>query len=185
MSLGNWKVTDSTYALKDRWITVRVDTCRTPEGDIVSPYYVLEYPKWVNIVALTPDNHVILTRQYRHGLGHVVTEIPCGTMEKADISPLDAIKRELLEETGYSCDTYIELGKVSPNSANHNNLTYSYLGLNARRVRAPQKDDNENIEVFTEPVGRLPKMVITGVILQSLHISAIYLALEKLKALPE
>ncbi|PON15105.1 hypothetical protein C2W62_25570 [Candidatus Entotheonella serta] len=59
----DWKIMKSNYVLKDRWITVRADTFTTPSGHIIEPFYVLEYPQWVNVVALIADEQVILVRQ--------------------------------------------------------------------------------------------------------------------------
>ena len=67
--LQPWTVRSSRRVLHDRWISVRADDCVTAEGAEVSPFYVLEYPDWVNVVALDDENHVLLVRQYRHGLG--------------------------------------------------------------------------------------------------------------------
>lgn len=87
------------YVLRDRWISVHADDCVTAEGVEISPYYVLEYPDWVNVVALDEYDHVLLIRQYRHGLGRISLELPCGGAEPGE-STLDAARRELLEETG-------------------------------------------------------------------------------------
>jgi hypothetical protein len=54
---------------KDLRFKVRKDTCRRQDGTIISPYYVYEFPTWVNAVALTEDNKIIMVRQYRHALG--------------------------------------------------------------------------------------------------------------------
>ena len=63
-----WKTMKSKYLLRDRWLTLRADTCETPDGVTVDPYYVLEYPDWVHIVALDSDGRVLITRQYRHAV---------------------------------------------------------------------------------------------------------------------
>ena len=70
----DWILLNSKYVVKDKWITVRADTCQMPNGTIVEPYYVLEYPTWVNVVALTKNQEVILVKQYRHGLKQTVLE---------------------------------------------------------------------------------------------------------------
>ena len=62
----DWTVESSKYLVQDPWLSLRADTCRMPDGTIVEPYYVMEYPHWVNIVALTPERQVVMVRQYRH-----------------------------------------------------------------------------------------------------------------------
>src|SRR5919109_1102188 len=46
----DWQLLQSTYILRDRWLALRADTCQLPNGRTIAPYYVLEYPPWVNTV---------------------------------------------------------------------------------------------------------------------------------------
>ncbi len=94
-----WKLLSSTYIHKGPWATLRTDRCLMPGGEIVEDYYVLEYSNWVNAVAVTEDNKILLVKQYRHAAGIVSLEIPGGVID-GDETPEHAIRRELLEETG-------------------------------------------------------------------------------------
>ncbi len=76
----DWTLLSSKYVVKDRWISVRADTYQMPNGRIIEPYYVLEYPTWVNVVALTKSKEVVLVKQYRPGIQKTVLELPCGAM---------------------------------------------------------------------------------------------------------
>jgi 8-oxo-dGTP pyrophosphatase MutT (NUDIX family) len=87
MSDGKWRVTASRYIHKDRWIALRADDCVTDDGVPVAPYYVLEYPDWVEVVALDADDNVLLVRQYRHGMGDFSIELPAGGMDPGDTDP--------------------------------------------------------------------------------------------------
>ena len=107
-----WQIENSKYLINDKWIKVRADKCVMPNKKIIEPYYVLEYPNWVNIVAVTENNEVILVKTYRHGIGKELIELPCGLIDNTDNSPLKAAKRELLEETGYTSDNFIQTGIV-------------------------------------------------------------------------
>jgi len=93
-------VTRSRHVYRDRWISVRADDCVTASGVEVKPFYVLEYPDWVHVVAVDRYDHILLVRQYRHGLGEVSLELPGGMMDRMDVDPVAAGMRELLEETG-------------------------------------------------------------------------------------
>ena len=95
-----WKVLRSEYLIKRPWLTARRDELELPDGRIVPEYYVLEYPDWVNVIAITKDGHFVMERQYRHALGCTCYELPCGVMEEGE-TPLEAAKRELAEETGF------------------------------------------------------------------------------------
>jgi len=92
----NWKTLASTYLFTDNWLTLRVDKCERPDGKIVEPYYVYEFPDWVTAVALTTDRQIILVRQYRHALGQTILEIPGGCVDKTDVDYEAACARELL-----------------------------------------------------------------------------------------
>src|SRR5688572_21410849 len=93
----------SSYLHKGPWATVRTDKCQMPDGRIVDEYYVLEYPNWVNAVAITGDGGILMVRQYRHAANIVSLEIPGGVID-GDEKPEEAMRRELLEETGYRFD---------------------------------------------------------------------------------
>ena len=95
-----WKTLSTEYLIKRKWLTARRDTVQLPDGRINEEYYILEYPDWVNVIAVTKDGKFVMERQYRHGAGEVGYELPCGVMEP-DESPLCGAQRELLEETGY------------------------------------------------------------------------------------
>ena len=75
---GAWTVLSREYLAREPWYTVRVDRVQLPSGTIIPKYWISEYPPWVNVVAVTADDRVVLIRQYRHGIGAVHFEIPAG-----------------------------------------------------------------------------------------------------------
>ena len=97
---GKYEVLESKYLIQRPWLTARLDSAKLPDGRLVPEYYVLEYPDWINVIAITEDGQMIMERQYRHAIGKTAFELPCGVMEKGE-EPLAAAKRELQEETGY------------------------------------------------------------------------------------
>ena len=66
-----WKVLNRSYIYRDAWLTARKDTVQLPNGNIIPNYYILEYPNWVNTIAITKDQKFIFIRQYRHGIEEV------------------------------------------------------------------------------------------------------------------
>ena len=178
-----WTVRKSSYLLKDRWLTVRADSCEMPSGQMIEPFYVFEYPAWVNVVALTADDDVILVRQYRHGLQETILGLPSGTVEPADASPLEAAKRELREETGYASDRFRESGRLSANPATHTNLTYCYVATDVQPLTVPRRDDTEPIEVVVMPLQAVFEQAVSGKLPQSLHVGSLFLALVALDRL--
>ncbi|MCH5687518.1 hypothetical protein LWM68_26575 [Niabella sp. W65] len=71
-----WEILKSEQLFNDLWFKVRKDTCKTPQGKIVDPYYVYEFPTWVTCFTLTEDNKVVMELQYRHAIGETCWEIP-------------------------------------------------------------------------------------------------------------
>lgn len=176
----DWKLISSEYLFKDDWLTARKDKCLTPQGKIVEPYYVLEYNDWVNAVALTEDEQVIMIRQYRQGIGKTLLEIPGGTMDKTDPSPEFAMQRELLEETGYEFKELIPLGEIAANTASSNNITHMFLATGGRKVQEQQLDHNEEIEVVLMPLSEVQQLILDNKIVHSLHVTGIMYALLRL-----
>src|ERR1041384_4683897 len=151
MSL-EWKILSTEYLHRDTWLTARKDRCVTPNGTLVDPYYVLEYANWVNGVAMTAEGKMIMIKQYRHGIAKTLLEIPGGAMDPTDPTPEFAMRRELLEETGYEFDQLIALGNICPNPASSNNTTFMFLATGGKKIQQQNLDYNEEIDiVLMEP----------------------------------
>jgi ADP-ribose pyrophosphatase len=178
-----WKKISSEYLSKDTWGTVRRDRCITKEGKIIDPYYVYEFPTWVTAVAFTTDGRLIMERQYRYALDVTCYEIPGGCVDDSDKSLEDAIIRELLEETGYTFSHYEYLGKTSANPSTNNNWMHMYLATGGQFVKAQQLDHNEEIEVCLFSVDEVKKLMKENKIIQSMHVTALYYGLTKMKFL--
>lgn len=178
-----WKTLSSTYLFNDRWFKVRKEICETPAGKIVDPYYVYEFPTWVGAVPVTEEGKIVMVRQYRHALGETIVEIPGGCVDDTDKNFQDAIARELLEETGYSFSSYEYLGKISPNPSTNTNLLHMFLAKGGKKVAEQLLDENEEIEVVLLSIDELKILLRENKILQSMHVSCIMYALEKLNEL--
>lgn len=172
MTITPWKILESHYLHKN----VRIDTCELSDGNVIDGF-VLEYGDWATVVALTKQQEVVMVRQYRHGAQKVILELPGGAMEPGDATPLETARRELLEETGYTSDQFIQIGCVSPNPANQTNLIYSFLALDAVKVGSQNLDETEEIEVELRPLEQVIGMAKSGELLQSMQVSAIFFTL--------
>ncbi len=169
---GKWRVTASRYVHKDRWIAVRADDCVTDEGAVVAPYYVLDYPDWVEIIALDAADNVLLVRQYRHGLGGMSIELPAGGMEPTDTDPLAAAARELLEETG--CAGVLTLvGETRANAGTHSNRTHIVLARQVAKVAEPKDDPTERIERLWVPAAEALRMALAGELTVGMQVASL------------
>ena len=162
-----WTVLSSEYLIRRPWLTARRDVARLPDGRINNEYYVLEYPDWVNVIAITKDGQVVLERQYRHGLGKTCYELPCGVIEAGE-TPLEAAKRELLEETGYAGGQWRPWMTLSPNPATSNNLAPSFLAIGVEKVSGQHLDATEDIEVSLHSPDYVRELLENNQILQAL-----------------
>jgi 8-oxo-dGTP pyrophosphatase MutT (NUDIX family) len=174
-----WKVIASEYLFQVPWLTVRKDTCETPNGKIIPSFYVNEYPDWANAFCLTKEGKVVMVKQYRHGLGEVGIELPGGVVDKGE-SAEEGVKRELLEETGYRFDSVEFLGTISANPSTTNNLMHMYLATGGEKVAEQNLDEEEEVEVVYLTIDEVKKLVRERRIVQSLHVNCIMYALERL-----
>lgn len=154
-----WEVLRSEYLAREPWFTVRHETIGLPDGRRIPDYYVLEYPDWVNVIAITRDGRFVLIDQYRHGLGETSYEIPAGVMEPADESPLEAARRELLEETGYGGGRWRLLTVVAPNPATQNNRTYCFVAEGVEAIAGQRLDPTEEIRVHLLSLDEVKKLL--------------------------
>ena len=166
-----WKVLSSEYLSRKPWYTVRVERVELPNGTVIPEYWVSEYRPWVNVVAVTADDRVLLIRQYRHGSGTVHFEIPAGTTDATDVDLESACRRELLEETGYGGGRWSPLMTLSANPALQNNLTYTFLAEGVEPLRAPDPEASEDLRLHTVPAAELEAMIDRGDFIQALHVA--------------
>ena len=164
---GKWKVLKSEYLFKRPWLTVRRDCVELPDGRQNPEFYVLEYPDWVNVIAITEDGQFVMERQYRHGLGKTCFEIPAGVMEK-DETPLEAAKRELMEETGYGEGELTNIMNVSGNSSTTNNISHCFVAKGVKKISGQHLDSTEDLEIVLLSREQVKDLMVNDQIRQSL-----------------
>jgi ADP-ribose pyrophosphatase len=141
-----WRTLSRHYISRKPWLTARVDKVQLPTGAVIDEYYVLEYPDWVNTIAITEEGQFVFVRQYRYALGNTVNEICAGVCEEGE-DPMDSAKRELLEETGFGGGEWQHWMDISANASTHTNLTHCFLARGVKRIDGQHLDGGEDIEV--------------------------------------
>ena len=168
-----WKTLSSEYLIKRPWLTARRDKVQLPDGRILDEYYVLEYPTWVNVIAITKEGDMVLVRQYRHALGRTNFELVAGGLEKGE-DPLVAAQRELLEETGYSGGEWKELMQLSANSSTMTNLTHCFLAEGVEKTALQNLDASEDLEVYVFSQEEVKQKLQQGDFVQALMVAPLW-----------
>ena len=169
-----WKTISSTPAGDFRIFTIRSDKKISPRTGQEHDFYIIDAVNWVNIVAVTPDQQLVMVEQYRHGSNTVELEIPGGMMDVEDASPVIAGVRELQEETGYAGDQARVLGQVSGNPAIMSNTCFTVIVENCRCVHPVEFDSGEDLITRLVPVAEIPRMIASGKIGHPLVVVALY-----------
>jgi ADP-ribose pyrophosphatase len=171
VSLTPWKILDSRY-VHPRF---RIDKVELRNGKTFEPM-VLEFRSWANTVALTKNDEVVLVKQYRHGVKENLLELPGGVVEDGE-DPLVGAGRELMEETGYSTENIVEVGRIYPNPALQHNTLFCYLATDVELIGVQHLDEAEEIEVHLMPLDELIAMTRQGKFLHALHVAVLFQAL--------
>ena len=175
-----WKVLSTEFLFTRPWLTVRRDEVQLPNGKIHPEYYVLEYPTWVNVIALTADGKFVMVKQYRHGLGIVATELCAGVAEPGE-TPLAAAQRELLEETGFGGGEWELNMVVSANPGSQSNLSYSFIARGVEKLDIQHLDETEDVRVEILSEDEVYSMLANDELKQALMAAPLwkYFALKK------
>ncbi|MEJ5348890.1 MAG: NUDIX hydrolase [Desulfosoma sp.] len=173
MGVRPWKVLGSERLDGTSLFGFRRDHVVSPRTGKEHPVYVLEAPDWVNVIPITPQKDVVFVRQWRHGVREVTLEIPGGVVEAGD-SVEQAARRELIEETGYTAQSFVDLGYTFPNPAIQNNRCYTFVALHAVPHTDPDLDAMEDIEVVVHALKDVPGLVKEGKISHALIVAAFW-----------
>lgn len=161
MPLEPYRVTGSRVPLRNKFVTVREDDFEVRGRRGV--HYVIDLPLAAAIVPVLDDGRLLLIRQYRHCVGRVLLELPAGRVDPAE-SPLDAARRELREETGYSATQWRPLGRFFPLAglSNHEGYFFEARGLVPGQT---EFDDCEDIELAPTTPAEARRLIADGELL--------------------
>jgi 8-oxo-dGTP pyrophosphatase MutT (NUDIX family) len=144
-----------------------------PRRDARRDFVVVAAPDWVNVLAHTTDDRLVLVNQFRYGIDAFSWEIPGGVIDPGE-DPVAAGVRELREETGYVGENARLLASVHPNPAFLNNRCHLVLVERCRPLAALAWDPDEEIEVAAAPVEEVLARARRGEITHSLVLDALF-----------
>jgi ADP-ribose pyrophosphatase len=169
-----WEKTGSKEVGDFRIFTIRSDTKVSPRTGKEHDFYIIDSVSWINVVAVTPDQQLVMVEQYRHGSNTVELEIPGGMMDATDLRPEITGARELREETGYEGENARILGQTYANPAIMSNTCYTILIENCRCVHPVEFDHGEDLITRLIPIRELPDLVASGKIGHPLVVVGLY-----------
>ena len=181
MTTETWTVIESRLLL-DRapWLRIWEQSVVLPNGSRIDGYLLTEGRDYAMVFALTEDGRVPLVRQYKHGAGRIMYDLPAGYLDDTDEPPLACAQRELLEETGYACARWQSLGSLFINSNRGGNRAPVPRKRWARLVAAPRLDETECLTCTLHTPAELRAMVRRGEIESLASVAGIMLALDRL-----
>ncbi len=132
------------------------------------------FPDWCNVIAITPEQELVLVWQYRFGTGTMSLELPGGCVDPGE-EPLVAAGRELAEEAGYALGPagLTHLTTFEANPAMQANLCHTYVAEGARPTASQHFDDLEELEVCLVALDDLPALLDEGIVRHGLIVAAL------------
>lgn len=179
--MGNpdWRILSSSYVIDTRFLRLRKDTIELADGTVIPDYYVRESRGFIIVFALTHDGRVVLVRQYKHGIGHSLLELPAGAIDPGE-EPRACAIRELAEETGYTAESMELLRSFVTDPTNSNSIAHLFLARGARKTGEQDLDVTEKIDVSLATIDELRELVREGEIDSLPHVAAVYFVLDRI-----
>ncbi len=169
-----WRVLKSTPLLNlGPWLNVRQEVVELPNGTQIPAWFVMDFPNWVNVIAITKEGDFVMIDQYRHALGETHYELVAGVVDEGE-TPLQAAMRELSEETGYEGGEWQSFMQLSPNPTNHTNMSYTFLVTGVEKMREPHQEPSEDIHVHILTRDEVLQLLTSGEIIQALHAAPLW-----------
>ena len=151
-----WRVLKSTPLLNlGPWLNVRQEVVELPNGTQIPAWFVMDFPNWVNVIAITKDGDFVMIDQYRHALGETHYELVAGVVDEGE-TPLQAAMQ------------------LSPNPTNHTNMSYTFLATGVEKVREPHQEPSEDIHVHILTRDEVKQLLTSGEIIQALHAAPLW-----------
>lgn len=175
-----WKKISSEIVFDHKWFRLRKDTVQLPDGTVIDDYIVSERPDVVLVFPVTTSGKVIMVEQYKHAAGEILREFPGGFFNNRTELPADAAQRELLEETGYTCESITEIAVLVDNPTKDCNKTHLFIANGCSLKQKQKLDKTEDISVKLMDMKEVKHKLLHGGVKATLSLALGLLALRKL-----
>ena len=148
VKLKLWKtISRETILDTGKFLKVENHVVELPDGRIIDDWKWVIIPDYVNVVAVTHEGKFVCFRQVKYAVKGTSLAVVGGIIEQGEV-PLQAAKRELLEETGYAADSWLPLGEYPVDANRGAGVGHFYLAMNAMKISDPNSDDLEEQELL-------------------------------------
>ena len=177
--IQQWEKLSSATAYQKKWLTIKEEVCKLSNGQIIDPYIIVAVPDFCNVLIVTPNEEVIMVKQYRHAAGIISIEMPGGMIDEGE-NPTMAAAREMQEETGYSTTRLELLYTISPNPPLENNQAWFYIAHNAVQDQPIALDQFEDIELVKYTKSEFMNCLLNNEFTHGMQLGAMFAAAVKL-----
>ncbi len=160
------------------WFELVAKTVHDPSDPSVKDenYYSISANDYVCILALTPEEKIIMVKQYRPSVEDYTLELPAGYVDNGE-TPLHASQRELQEETGYLCKDVELLGCLQPDTGRLGNHQWCFFAKNVILKAQNEANAEKGITRVLLTKAELKEYILAGKFKHALHLASIYLAI--------
>lgn len=176
--IKKWKVISEKDISPSPWFPLFVDKVQLPNGKIVDDYYLSHLGDVAMILSITKKKEIIFVKQYKHGVGEILLELPAGRIGR-DRSAEQAAKDELEEEVGVVAKEFSEIGEVLPSPSKDRTRVHGFLTTDVEITKDQILDETEDIEIVLIPIKDIDKKIKGGVIKASDTIALLSIAKKK------
>lgn len=134
------------------------DTVELPNGAKATREVALHNGA-VCVVPVTDEGEIIMERQFRYPFDEVIWEIPAGKLDKGEFDHLEAAKRELREETGYTAEKYTFIGELYPSPAILSENIHMFIATGLKKGEQ-ELDEDEFLDVVKLPFAEVVQMIL-------------------------
>ncbi len=168
-----WTIESETICHDYGFCKTYCSKARHPDGR-VHDYHLMDCRDWVQCIALTKKNQLVLVSQFRIGNKALTLELPGGSVDK-DENIIHALQRELVEESGFTGDNPVHLGTFYPNPGMQNNQVHFYLLQNCEKTQETQFDPDEDLATYLLPLEQLDAAISKNIFQHAITLTGLLL----------